>query len=168
MNEGAAEESIATETPPSGQEPMRLARWWRQLDRPQDTLLLVRMQLWLVGLLVAGIFRPLRALVRMLRPRHSRRSRASDERCEALARYARFVVWLNHLWARNPCLYQCLLLYRFLRLEGRDAEAAFGLQREGDTLKGHTWILLDGRVFDDTEEHVGRYELMWTTAEPRT
>lgn len=121
------------------------------------------MQLWLIWLVIANTFRPLRVLLTRLRPRASDASRASDKRCEALARYARFVVWLNHLWARNPCLYQCLLLYRFLRLEGRHAQIAFGLQREGENLKGHTWILIDGQVFDDTEEHVAKYELMWRT-----
>ncbi len=142
---------------------MRIARWWRRLDRPRDLLLLVKMQLWLMWLLIGRLFRPIAELTDRLRPRRAGGNRASDSRCDALARYARFVVWLNHLWIRNPCLYQCLLLYRFVRLEGRDAEIAFGVRREGGELTGHTWILLDGRVLGDTPEHVARYHLVWKT-----
>lgn len=142
---------------------MMIAKWRQKLDRPRDLLLLAKMQLWLLWLAIGRAFRPVGALTAGLRPRRTDTNRASDSRCDALARYARFVVWLNRLWIRNPCLYQCLLMYRFIRLEGREAEIAFGVRREGDTLTGHTWILLDGRVFGDTREHVARYHVIWKT-----
>ena len=147
---------------------MRLARWWGSLDHPRDIPVLLAMQVWLTWGVIALRTRPLSRIIQAMRPREAGAERASDHRCATLARYARFVVWLNRAWARNVCLYQCLLLYRFLRLEGRDAEIAFGVRRDGDRVEGHTWILLDDHLFDDTEEQVGRYELAWVTTDSRS
>jgi hypothetical protein len=142
---------------------MRLARWWRSLDHPRDLPILVGMQAWVLWLLVARRFRSLQQLLARLRPPGASGRRASDERCASLVRYARFVVWLDRLFIRNPCLYECLLLYRYLRLEGRQAEIAFGVRPEGDALEGHAWVLLDGRPLTASAEDVGRYEPLWTT-----
>jgi hypothetical protein len=71
--------------------------------------------------------------------------------CErSLARLERFGY-------RTSCLRRCLVIYHFLRVEGVPVTINFGALWEGDTLKGHSWLTLDGALYLETQDKVDQF-----------
>jgi hypothetical protein len=46
----------------------------------------------------------------------------------------------------NSCLSRSVVLCRLLRENGVDARVAFGLNKDGDRLAGHCWVVWEGKL----------------------
>jgi len=55
--------------------------------------------------------------------------------------------WKN---VKNPCLVRSTILYYFLRRKGVGVKINFGIKKEEDILKGHSWLTLDGEPYLET------------------
>ena len=64
---------------------------------------------------------------------------------------------LARLGYRGSCLKRCLLMYYFLRAENVPVIINFGALWEDDTLKGHSWLTLDGALYFETQEKVDQF-----------
>jgi hypothetical protein len=54
---------------------------------------------------------------------------------------------------RSPsCLDRSVLLWFALRLHGIDSDIRIGVSPSGDTIDGHAWVELDGKVLNDDED----------------
>lgn len=47
----------------------------------------------------------------------------------------------------GPCLRRGLVMYRWCRKNRVDSKLAVGVGKDGDVLKGHAWLYVDGRVY---------------------
>jgi hypothetical protein len=57
----------------------------------------------------------------------------------------------------DNCLERSLLVYRYLLREGARPELVCGVERTGEGIAGHAWVLLDGRPVSDSPEAVARF-----------
>lgn len=124
-------------------------RWRRAIRRPGDVSLALRIGFF--------IWRAPARLDRTALPaflaelRAARRPGADD-----LGACAERVARLQNVWLRLPCFrardgcyLRTLIFYRFLDPAGRDVRVHFVVEpaeREGERLKGHAWLTVDGRV----------------------
>lgn len=58
---------------------------------------------------------------------------------------------------RPSCMLRSLVLFRFLREAGVPVRLHFGAAREGDGLKGHSWLTLDGALFAEVTDPTPRF-----------
>lgn len=56
--------------------------------------------------------------------------------------------------ADDNCLERCLLAYRFLAQAGAEPQLECGVRRVGGELRGHAWIVVDGRALAHTDEDI--------------
>lgn len=61
---------------------------------------------------------------------------------------------------RTPCLPRALVLYRWCVSNAIAAEIAIGVRKDEGILKGHAWIILQGRPFMEDEAEIWRYRIM--------
>jgi hypothetical protein len=97
---------------------------------------------------------PLETLARRAwREPDDRRDRAAE--AHATSR----VVRLAHLLraADRDCLHRSLLLYRELSGAGADPALVLGFRREGAALRGHAWIVVDGRPIAESAESLAAF-----------
>lgn len=64
---------------------------------------------------------------------------------------------LERFGYRRSCLKRCLVIYHFLRAEGVPVTINFGALWEGDALKGHSWLTLDGALYLETQDKVDQF-----------
>ena len=64
----------------------------------------------------------------------------------------------RHAMLAPNCLHRALALQRMLRRRGVAATLRIGIGRRPHFLPGHAWVDVDGRVVNDREEVVTRYE----------
>ena len=56
--------------------------------------------------------------------------------------------WMSRvLRSPRPCLRRSLVLYRWCRLQGVESKVVVGVGKDGDMLKGHAWLFVNGRVY---------------------
>ena len=124
---------------------------------PRELVLAVRMIPFILFLPLSLRLFKIQDLVAKITPRSpaARRRQMDPARvaylCEqSLARIERFGY-------RRSCLKRCLVIYHFLRAEGVPVTINFGALWEGDTLKGHSWLTLDGALYLETQEKVDQF-----------
>ncbi|MCC2685184.1 MAG: hypothetical protein K0R75_2083 [Paenibacillaceae bacterium] len=67
---------------------------------------------------------------------------------------------------RNNCLKKSLLFYYYLLQTGVTGVAIhLGVDKRGGKLAGHCWLTLNGQVFQDTEQFVSNYKVIYTSGE---
>lgn len=70
--------------------------------------------------------------------------------------------FLYHVFrSKNPCLPRAVLLYRQARMMRMPVKIVFGIKTDGDALKGHAWLELEGKAFLETDEHPDAYTRMF-------
>ncbi|MFZ3103534.1 MAG: lasso peptide biosynthesis B2 protein [Smithella sp.] len=47
----------------------------------------------------------------------------------------------------GPCLRRSLLLYHWCRKNGVDSKVVVGVDKNGDELKGHAWLYVNGHIY---------------------
>lgn len=69
--------------------------------------------------------------------------------------------FLRHVFRNSrPCLPRSLVLYHWCLAKGLDARVCIGVSKDGGTLKGHAWVLLDGIPFKEDTKILAAYKTM--------
>lgn len=126
-----------------------IARLRQQIATPADVVLAIRITLWTVVLRALKHVVPLETLVRSVR--RQARGTASPERESQIVVLSR---WAARAWtgaSADTCLERALVRYRFLSELGADVRLVFGFARDGATVKGHAWIVINGIAIDEDE-----------------
>jgi len=58
-------------------------------------------------------------------------------------------------WAQ--CLHRSLVLHRWLRLHGLPSELQIGVLKDGQALRAHAWVELNGHVLNDPPQAVAAF-----------
>jgi hypothetical protein len=133
----------------------RISRFLKIFKNPSDVWLLIRIVSWAVILPVLKRIVPLKSLVRfMWVPAKEKRTPAQERKIGTLVR------WLYYFVVpEKSCLERSLLLYRFLSRNNSDPRLVTGMRRaEDQTWKGHAWILVDGKPFEEQEASVEDFQ----------
>ncbi len=79
---------------------------------------------------------------------------------DIIRRYVRVWMGIKGRIVPQHCWNRTLLLYRFLKTSGYDVAIYTGLRKDSigkASITGHSWITVDGRVFDDREDVTREY-----------
>jgi hypothetical protein len=152
-----------------------LAKARRQVRGPADVLLLARMTAWCVALRALKHVVPLATLVRMAHPRRTQRTKIAPgtrnhgkgagqapgtKDQEPVVVLSRWVARFTRLSARGPCLERSLVAYRYLTLANFEPRLVVGVapgQANGDPVRGHAWVVVDGVALDETAESLSGF-----------
>lgn len=127
------------------------------MTRPADLALAGRLFLWSLALPVLERLLPLPTLVRLAwaRPRGTARDPERERRVVRLA-YA--------VWARSPaarldgnCLERSLAVYRCLSRLGAGPHLVSGVGSDGDAMRGHVWVTVDGEPLGEVSDALAQY-----------
>lgn len=136
----------------------RLTKVRAQISRPPDLSLALRMTMWAVLLRGLKYVVPLSILLPLMRTRGAGTARAlqREQQVVILARWAcRFMAWRGG----GNCLERALVTYRYLCALGAEPLVVVGLGRRPDgQLRGHAWVVVDGKAVDDTTESLDGLE----------
>ena len=104
---------------------------------------------------VAG-FRRLAARARLGAPPAGGRDEAAA--LGRARRYARTIdMAARHHVVPARCLHRSLVLHEWLRRDGLPGELRIGVRKEGEALRAHAWVELDGQVVNDTPAAVAPF-----------
>jgi hypothetical protein len=62
---------------------------------------------------------------------------------------------------RPSCMLRSLVLYRFLREAGVPVQVNFGVARDGEALKGHSWLTLHGVPYAEPIDPTPRFHVVY-------
>lgn len=137
-----------------------MRRAWRALRScvasPADVWLLARLAAWAPALPLLKRVIPFRRLVRFMAAKPAKRAR-DPELERRIVRMARLVYRGRAGTFRDNCLERSLVAYRYLGRAGARPELRAGFRREGEEVRGHVWVLLDGRPVHETPEELSGY-----------
>lgn len=80
---------------------------------------------------------------------------ATIQRARRYARRIKLACTLHPLRAR--CLHRSLILHTWLRHEGLPSMLRIGVTKQGNQLKAHAWVELDGRIVNDERAAIGAF-----------
>ena len=124
--------------------------------RPREALLLVQMAAMVGALAVLQRTVSLPRLVRFFDVRRPRpEGRLPPKRLAWLAGGL-----LRRIFGQDFCMPRSLVLFHFMRKWAYPVRLHFGVAKQGDHLKGHAWVTLDGEPF---AEHGDPRETFKTT-----
>lgn len=134
-------------------------------QHPRELILAAHIFIFLMRLPFSLRFSSVQAIAAGVEPRgdRARRHPMDPERITYLCERA--LDRLERLGYKRTCLRRCLTLYRFLRGEGIKVVINFGALQEGETLKGHSWLTLDGALYHETREKVDRFVYFFSIPE---
>lgn len=118
---------------------------WRQLRRTPD-----------MHQLLAGMHLPAR-----MRPDRS------PKKVQEILQGAKWSLYLLG-WKRDACVPRSLAVYAALRREGYAPQFVSGVRREGDVIKGHAWVELDGRPIPGSDDESAPLEFAENFRYPAT
>lgn len=138
-----------------------MRRAWRALrsciSSPADLWLLARIAAWALVLPVVKRLVPLRKLVALMAA-ESRPSERDPDLERRIARMARLIYRGRRATFGDNCLERSLVTYRYLARAGAQPRLMVGVGRgESVTMRGHAWVLLDGRAVHDGDEELEPY-----------
>jgi hypothetical protein len=122
------------------------------LRSPAGAWLLARMLAWRLALPLLKRLMPLPRLVRIAAGRRRTSSFTPDQVVSVSHRLFR-----ERLPESSDCLERSLLTYRFLLQAGAAPELVCGVQRSGEEVLGHAWVLVGGAPVDEAPEALARY-----------
>lgn len=56
----------------------------------------------------------------------------------------------------RPCLRRSLVLYSWCRKYGVESKVVIGVDKDGDALKGHAWLMVKGRIYREDPDALAR------------
>ena len=125
----------------------RGARLVRHLLRnPEEALFAARMVAWWVALPVLKRAVPLARLAPLMWAGRG----AAGRRRDLEITVARVDARLFPRSREGYCLERGLLLYRFLSLAGSNPTLVTGVTVAGSEVRGHAWVMVDGRPFNES------------------
>ncbi|MCH8128166.1 lasso peptide biosynthesis B2 protein [candidate division KSB1 bacterium] len=78
-----------------------------------------------------------------------------------LVSYVDFILNLINPILKKTCLKRSLVLYRFLRYYNSSVDFKIGVQNKQANILGHSWLILNGKIFADTENKVKDFKLIY-------
>src|SRR5262245_42880985 len=63
---------------------------------------------------------------------------------------------------RDSCLERALVCYRYLSAYGASPQLVVGLGRTHGRVRGHAWVVVDGKAIGDPDEMLADYEPVTT------
>ena len=81
-----------------------------------------------------------------------------DSTIEYLLKFTNFILF-RLFRSTTPCLLRSILLFRQLRMMNRNVKIIFGVKNEEGKLKGHAWLIVDGRRFSEPNDPCGEYQI---------
>lgn len=129
----------------------RLGMTLSVLRSPWAVATLMRMLPWAAALPILKRTMPLPRLVGLAAssPRNGRPRPGGEERIVELTR---LLYRSRAIAGRDNCLERSLLAYRFLTKLDARPELVVGMQKGGDEMMGHVWVLLEGQPVHETPQ----------------
>lgn len=129
----------------------RIRRFLKIFKSPSDVWLMIRIVSWALILPILKRIVPLKSLAKfMWTPAKKERTPEQERKIATLVRWLYYFVF-----SQKTCLERSLLLYRFLSRNNSDPRLITGMRRaEDQSWKGHAWIVVDGKPFDEREASV--------------
>ena len=128
----------------------------KYLKRPKDVFLFIKTFFFLIAIRVFLSLIKLPKLLKLLDPK--KRVTPDDSKIEYLLKFTNFIL-LRLLRSSTPCLLRSILLFRYLRMMSRDIKIVFGVKNENEKLKGHAWLIVEGRHFPEANDPAGEYKI---------
>ena len=119
------------------------------VESPGGVWLFIRIGAWAFLMPILVHFLSIPDLMRFITPR---KNSSKQWRQDKLRNMAFFWAGQKKPLLRGTCLKRSLVLYRYLRLQGEPAQIFFGMRKEQGELKGHAWVLIDGKPVLDNED----------------
>jgi Transglutaminase-like superfamily len=142
-----------------------------RLSTPDDVWLATRMVLWACCLPALKHMIPLPTLVHLVAGRRANQMAASaatckhsqsnrdHERLEQIATLARWSCRLTRRSTGGNCLERGLVAYRYLRAARFEPSLVAGFKRgEDGDLRGHTWVVVNGRPVGEPAGSLAGFE----------
>lgn len=128
------------------------------IRHPADLWLLLRISVWALVLPALKRMIPLQTLARWMWVAPGRSvEQHRDEKIGAAVRWISIFIYRDD----TSCLERSLLLYRFLSASDKNPVLISGLKRTEDQgWKGHAWIMVDGKPFDESEASVKEFKTL--------
>jgi len=120
-------------------------------DLPRDLPLIISALLWLLYYELLIHLKPLPVILAKIREIPPEASLLLSEEetgiiLDKLWRACGF--WMSRVLNNTrPCLRRSLVLYRWCRKLGLESKVVIGVDKNGDVLKGHAWLIVKGRIY---------------------
>jgi hypothetical protein len=128
----------------------------KYLKRPKDVFLFLETFFSLIVIRVLLNHVKLPELLKLLDL--EKRVAPDTSKIEYLLIFSNFILF-RLFRSPNPCLLRSLLLFRYLRMTGQDTKIVCGVKNEMEKLKGHAWLIVEGRPFPDANDPSGEYQI---------
>jgi len=128
----------------------------KYLKRPRDVILFIKTFFSLVVIKVLLYLIKLPKLLKLLDP--EKRAKPDDQKIEYILKFTNFILF-RLFRSSNPCLLRSILLFRQLRMMSRKVKIVFGVKNEEEKLKGHAWLIVEGRHFPEPNDPSGEYQI---------
>ena len=128
----------------------------KYLKRPKDVILFIKTFFSLVVIKVLLYLIKLPKLLKLLDP--EKKTTPDDQKIEYILKFTNFILF-RLFRSSNPCLLRSILLFRQLRMMSRKVKIVFGVKNEEEKLKGHAWLIVEGRHFPETNDPSGEYQI---------
>ena len=128
----------------------------KYLKRPKDIILFIRTFFSLIVIKVLLYLIKLPKLLKLLDP--EKRAKPDDQKIEYILKFTNFILF-RLFRSSNPCLLRSILLFRHLRMLGLEVKIVFGVKNEEEMLKGHAWLIVEGRHFPEPTDPSGEYQI---------
>ena len=110
----------------------------------------------MIGIKVLLNLLKLPELLKLLEP--EKRVPPDDSKIEYIVKFTNFIL-LRLFRSSTPCLLRSILLFRQLRMMNRKVKIVFGVKNEAEKLKGHAWLIVEGRHFPEPTDPSGEYQI---------
>ena len=128
----------------------------KYLKRPKDVILFIKTFFSLIVIRVLLYLIKLPKLLKLLDP--EKRAKPDDQKIEYILKFTNFILF-RLFRSSNPCLLRSILLFRQLRMMSREVKIVFGVKNEEEKLKGHAWLIVEGRHFPEPNDPSGEYQI---------
>ena len=128
----------------------------KYLKRPKDVILFIKTFFSLIVIKVLLYLIKLPKLLKLLDP--EKMAKPDDQKIEYILKFTNFILF-RLFKSSNPCLLRSILLFRHLRMLGLEVKIVFGVKNEEEKLKGHAWLIVEGRHFPEPNDPSGEYQI---------
>jgi len=135
----------------------RLKKLFNYFDTPGDVFLFFQILMFLTVLPLLLKLLSLKKLMEVLSS-ESKKNNSSAIKAEKILKLTNLILNSNIFVYRNICLKRSLTLYYFLSRMGQKVNIYYGVKRdtglkgEHSVLDGHSWIELNGKIFNDGDK----------------
>ena len=133
----------------------RFKKLFNYFDSPGDVLLFFQIFLFLTVLPLLLKLLTLKKLMEVLSSESNKNNNSTTTEADKILQLTNLILNRNIFVYRNICLKRSLTLYYFLSRMGQRVNIYYGVKKdtelkgEHSVLDGHSWIMLNGKIFND-------------------